>query len=136
MELPFSDSSELRLRLHWIAILSGRLQASLALTGGVHTPMDAVKAVLAGADTVQIVSALMKDGPRRLTEIRDGFERWGEAHAYQSVREMRGASSLSRCADPAMFERGNYQQLLQSVGPEGWRGRRRWRKSGTANPSS
>ena len=92
------------------------------MTGGVHTPIDAVKAILAGADAVQIVSALLKGGPQRLTEIRDGFERWGDAHAYRSVDEMRGASSLSRCADPAIFERGNYQQLLQSVRPEPWRG--------------
>jgi dihydroorotate dehydrogenase (fumarate) len=123
MELRYSDSSELPLRLRWIAILSGRLRTSLALTGGVHEPIDAVKAVLAGAHAVQIVSALMLDGPQRLAEIREGFDRWGDAHRFVSVREMCGAASLSRCADPSGFERGNYQRLLQSsVQPGAWQG--------------
>ena len=114
MELRYSDSSELPLRLRWIAILSGRLRLSLALTGGVHQPIDAVKAVLAGAHAVQIVSALMLDGPQRLAGIREGFARWGDEHEYESVREMCGAANQSRCANPAGFERGNYQRLLQS----------------------
>ena len=123
MQLRYSDSSELLLRLRWIAILSGRLRTSLALTGGVHDPIDAVKAVLAGAHVVQIVSALMIDGPRRLTTIRDGFARWGDEHDYDSVREMCGAANLSRCPNPASFERGNYQHLLRSAAPEvPWRG--------------
>ena len=115
MQLQYSDSSELPLRLRWIAILSGRVNASLALTGGVHEPMDAVKAVLAGAHAVQIVSALMKGGPRRLTAIRDGFACWADDHGYASVDAMRGAASLSQCADPEGFERGNYQELLQAA---------------------
>ena len=115
MELHYSDSSELLLRLRWIAILSGRVRASLALTGGVHEPIDAVKAIFAGAHAVQIVSALMLQGPTRLTTIRDGFVRWAEEHDYDSVGEMRGASNLSRCENPVSFERGNYQQLLRSA---------------------
>jgi dihydroorotate dehydrogenase (fumarate) len=123
MELRYSDSSELLLRLRWIAILSGRLKASLALSGGVHDPIDAVKAVMAGADAVQMVSALLQDGPHRLTAIRDGFERWGNEHDYDSVVEMRGAADLSRCTNPASFERGNYQQVLRSGGHDPpWRG--------------
>jgi len=123
MQLRYSDSSELPLRLRWIAILSGRLRMSLALTGGVHQPIDAVKAVLAGAHVVQMVSALILDGPARLTAIRDGFARWGDEHDYDSVREMCGAANLSRCPNPASFERGNYQQILQSAALElPWRG--------------
>jgi dihydroorotate dehydrogenase (fumarate) len=123
MQLHYSDSSELLLRLRWIAILCGRLRTSLALTGGVHEAIDAVKAVMAGAQAVQLVSALLIDGPRRLTTIRDGFERWGDEHNYGSVREMCGVASLSRCANPAGFERGNYQQMLQSGGHVvSWRG--------------
>jgi dihydroorotate dehydrogenase (fumarate) len=114
-QLHYSDSSELLLRLRWIAILSGRLRTSLALTGGVHEPIDAVKAVLAGAHVVQMVSALMLDGPKKLRAIRDGFTRWGDDHGYDSVREMCGAANLSRCPNPAAFERGNYQQLLQAA---------------------
>src|SRR5262249_19925988 len=123
MQLRYSDSSELLLRLRWIAILSGRLQLSLALTGGVHAPIDAVKAVLAGAHVVQMVSALMIGGPRALGAIREGFDRWGDEHGYESVREMCGAANLARSADPGVFERGNYQQLLRSRGADfSWSG--------------
>jgi dihydroorotate dehydrogenase (fumarate) len=115
MLLHYSDSTELPLRLRWIAILSGRVKASLALTGGVHEPIDAVKSVLAGAHAVQIVSALMKGGPRRLTAILDGFARWGDERGYASVDAMRGAASKSQCANPEAFERGNYQELLQAA---------------------
>jgi len=115
MQLQYSDSSELPMRLRWISILSGRMRASLALTGGVHEPIDAVKAVLAGANAVQLVSALMKGGPKRLTAIRDGFVRWADEHGYPSVGAMCGAASLIQCANPEGFERGNYQELLQAA---------------------
>jgi dihydroorotate dehydrogenase (fumarate) len=117
LQLELSDSSELRLRLRWIAILSGRVKASLALTGGVHEPIDAVKAVMAGADCVQIVSALLKHGPSYLTLLRDGFAQWADAHGYESVRDMRGCMNLSQSASPQTFERGNYIRMLQS---EAW----------------
>jgi dihydroorotate dehydrogenase (fumarate) len=113
-ELRYSDSSELLLRLRWIALLHGRLRCSLALTGGVHTPLDAVKAVLAGADVVQSVSALMTGGPTALTRIRDGFERWADEHGYGSVDAMRGAASSSRLANPQDVERANYRRVLRA----------------------
>src|SRR5262245_13358111 len=123
MQLRYSDSSELLLRLRWMAILSGRLQLSLALTGGVRAPIDAVQAVLAGAHVVEVVSALMLGGPGQLTAIRDGFERWGDEHGYHSVREMCGAANVARCGNAATFERGNYQQLLQAGGHDlSWHG--------------
>jgi dihydroorotate dehydrogenase (fumarate) len=114
-ELSYSDSSELLVRLRWIAILAGRLRTSLALTGGVHTPLDAVKAVLAGADAVQMVSALMTGGPAALTQVRVGFERWAEEQHYDSIRDMRGAASLARCANPGEYERGNYLTVLRAT---------------------
>jgi dihydroorotate dehydrogenase (fumarate) len=114
LQLELSDSSELRLRLRWIAILSGRVNASLALTGGVHEPIDAVKAVMAGADGVQIVSALLKHGPEYLTRVRDGFAQWADAHGYESVRQMRGCMNLTRASSSETFERGNYIRMLQS----------------------
>ncbi|HYX83043.1 MAG TPA: dihydroorotate dehydrogenase-like protein [Gemmatimonadales bacterium] len=117
MRLELSTSSELPLRLRWIAILYGRVRASLALTGGVHDAIDAVKAVMAGADAVQIVSALIESGPARLKTIRTEFARWAEAHQYESVGQMRGRVSLSRAPNPAAFERGNYMQMLQQ-----WKG--------------
>ena len=110
--LHYSDSSELLLRLRWIAMLSGQIRGSLAVSGGVHTPIDAVKAVLAGADAVQIVSAIMIGGPAALTAIRDGFAQWADEQ-FESVREMRGAASAARCANPRDYERANYLRVLR-----------------------
>ena len=114
LQLPLSDSSELPLRLRWIAILSGRVTASLVLTGGVHEAIDAVKAVMVGADCVQIASALLRHGPQYLARLRSEFERWGDEHAFASINEMRGCMNLARCPNPAAFERGNYIKLLQT----------------------
>lgn len=128
LQLRYSDSSELLLRLRWIAILYGHITGSLAVTGGVHAPIDAVKAVMAGADVVQLVSVLMTEGPRALTRLRDGFAQWADAHEYDSVAEMRGCASLARCPNPQIYERGNYVQMLRSGGdppvpPQGINGR-------------
>jgi dihydroorotate dehydrogenase (fumarate) len=112
--LHLSDSSELLLRLRWLAILFGRHRSSLAVSGGVHEPIDVVKAIMAGADAVQVVSALLQHGPKRLAHIRQGFERWAEDHEYKSVQQMRGSMSLARCPAPEAFERGNYVKMLQS----------------------
>jgi dihydroorotate dehydrogenase (fumarate) len=122
MSLRYSDSSELLLRLRAIAILAGRVNASLGLTGGVHEPIDAVKATMAGADVVQIVSALMKRGPEELARLREGFNAWGDQHGYGSVREMRGTVSLTRSKNPKTFERGNYMQVLRANGPRDFPG--------------
>jgi dihydroorotate dehydrogenase (fumarate) len=112
--LHYSDSSELLLRVRWLAVLFGRLKASLAASGGVHKPIDAVKAIMAGADTVQIVSALLVRGPGALADIRRGFVEWAREHEYESLHQMRGSMSHARCPDPAAFERGNYVKILQS----------------------
>jgi dihydroorotate dehydrogenase (fumarate) len=112
--LQLSTSSDLLLRLRWLAILTGEVQASLAVTGGVHEPIDAVKAVMAGADAVQVVSALLTKGPKHLQDIRHGFERWGDEHGYESIDQMRGSMSLGNCPDPTAFERSNYLRTLQS----------------------
>ena len=84
--LHLSDSSELLLRLRWLAILDGRLRGSLAVSGGVHEPIDAVKAIMAGADGVQIVSALLKRGPAYLRQIVAGFQAWAAEHEYAVAR--------------------------------------------------
>lgn len=120
--LRLSDSSELLLRIRWLAILFGRVRASLAVTGGVHTAVDAVKAVMAGATGVQMVSALLRDGPERLSAVREGFERWLTDHEYESLDQMRGSMSLLRCPDPAAYERTGYMTVLQS-----WQGFRQAR---------
>ena len=111
--LQLSDSSELLLRLRWLAILSGRVGLSLAATGGVHTAVDAVKAVMAGAHGVQMVSALLKAGPAHLGKVRQEFEDWLDRHGYEGVSQLRGSMSLEKSPDPSAFERGNYIKILQ-----------------------
>jgi dihydroorotate dehydrogenase (fumarate) len=115
--LHLSDSSELPLRLRWLAFLSGRVPASLAVTGGVHTPTDAVKAVMAGAHVVQMASALLQNGPAYIGEVRDGLEAWMVEHEYESLSQMHGSMDLLSCPDPHAYERANYMLMLQS-----WRG--------------
>jgi len=116
-KIELSSSSELLLRLRWLAILSGQVRPSLACSGGVHTVADAVKAIMAGANAVQVVSAVLKRGPSALTELRDGLARWLEQHEYESLKQMQGSMNLSRCPNPAAFERGNYMAVLQSWRP-------------------
>jgi dihydroorotate dehydrogenase (fumarate) len=113
-KLQLSDSSELLLRLRWTAILSGRLRASLAVTGGVHTAMDAIKAVMTGAHAVQLVSALLQHGPEHLKTVREEMVRWMDEHEYHSLRQMQGSMNLTRCPDPTAFERTNYMRVLRS----------------------
>lgn len=112
--LTLSDSSELLLRLRWLAILSGQIEADLAATGGVHTAIDAVKAVMCGAGVTQIVSALLQHGPSHLKTIKFQFETWLQEHDYDSLSQMRGNMSLQRCPNPKTFERANYMKVLES----------------------
>ena len=115
--LQLSDSSELRLRLRWLAILHGRVRLGLAASGGVHTGLDALKAVMAGAQAVQLVSALLRRGPEHLAVVRADLTHWLEEHEYESLAQARGSMSLLRCPDPAAFERANYLHVLQSWRP-------------------
>ena len=112
--LHLSTASELPLRLCWLAVLSGRLKASLAVTGGVHQAVDAVKAVMAGAHAVQMVSALLRHGPDYLRQVRSEFISWMEKHEYDSVEQMLGSMNFVACPDPAVYERANYMLTLQS----------------------
>jgi dihydroorotate dehydrogenase (fumarate) len=116
VHVELSDSKELLLRLRWLAILYGRVRPSLAVTGGVATPDDGIKAILAGADVVQMVSALLRHGPTHVQTMRLGLERWMEWHKLETLGEARGRASLQRTADPAAFERANYIHTLQSWG--------------------
>ncbi len=112
--LHLSDSSELLLRLRYLAILSGTLGCSLAVTGGVHTALDAIKAVMCGAHAVQMVSALLRHGPGHLAKVRVDIEAWLEEHEYESLAQARGSMGLDRCPNPHAYERGNYVHMLQS----------------------
>jgi dihydroorotate dehydrogenase (fumarate) len=112
--LRLSDSSELLLRLRWLAVLSGRLDASLAVSGGVHTVLDAVKSIMCGAHAVQMVSALLKLGPSYLKTMIGGLSQWMEEHEYESLQQMQGSMNLLRCPDGDAYERANYVQVLRS----------------------
>jgi dihydroorotate dehydrogenase (fumarate) len=109
-----SSPSDLSLRLRWTGILSGRINASLAVTGGVNTAVDVVKAVLVGAHATQMVSALLRHGPAYLTQVRLDLERWLEEHHVESLREIQGSLNLSHFGDAAPYQRANYIRLLQS----------------------
>jgi dihydroorotate dehydrogenase (fumarate) len=112
--LHLSTSDELLLRLRWLAIVSASYRGSLAITGGVHQPLDAVKAIMAGADAVQMVSALLKNGVQQLTAVREGFVRWAEEHGYDSIDQIRDTMSLAHSSHPGAAERRNYVRTLQS----------------------
>jgi dihydroorotate dehydrogenase (fumarate) len=112
--LVLSNSNELRLPLRWIAILYGRIGASLAATTGVHTAEDAMKVLLAGADVAMMTSALLINGPGHIRVVEDGMVEWMEAGGYESVSELRGSMSQQAVPDPSAFERANYMQMLTS----------------------
>ena len=112
--IHLSDSSELLPRLHWMAILSGRVRTSLAVTGGVHTAVDIVKATMAGAHATQMVSALLAHGPMYLKRVLNDLLAWMEEHEWDSLTDMRGNMSLLKVPDPAAYERANYMMMLQS----------------------
>jgi len=111
--LRLSDSRELPMRLRWLAILSGRIDTSLGATGGVHTSIDAIKAIMTGAHAVQMVSALLERGPEYLAEVKQGVAEWLEEHEYASLRQMQGSMNLERSPDPSGYERANYMEILQ-----------------------
>jgi dihydroorotate dehydrogenase (fumarate) len=113
-QLLLSDPQELLLRLRWLALLSPRTRCSLGLTGGVQSGKDAVKGILAGAHTVQLVSALLKNGPRFLTTVVDGLRNWMEQHGYRSIEDFRGRMNRQGAADASAVERGDNQRLLQT----------------------
>jgi len=112
--LQLSTPDEIRLPLLWLAVLYGRLRASLGATRGVHTPIEVVKYLMAGADAVMTTSALLKNGIEYLTTLRDGLRTWMEVHGYVSVTQMKGSMSQRNVADPTAFERANYIKTLES----------------------
>jgi dihydroorotate dehydrogenase (fumarate) len=116
--LVLSNSDDLRLPLRWIAILYGKVKADLALTSGVHTSEDAIKAIMAGANVTMTTSALLKHGTNAIQQILAGLEEWMTQREYESVKQMRGSMSQGAVAEPAAFERANYMKVLNSYNPE------------------
>ncbi|PIE83393.1 MAG: dihydroorotate dehydrogenase [Candidatus Contendobacter odensis] len=112
--LDLSTPDEIRLPLLWIAILYGKIKASLGATRGVHTPIEVVKYLMAGADGVMTTSALLKHGSNHIGTLRDGLQTWMEINRYESVSQMKGSMSQKNVEDPTAFERANYIKTLES----------------------
>jgi dihydroorotate dehydrogenase (fumarate) len=110
--LHLSEPSELLLRLRWLAALYGRVDTDLAVTGGVHDAEAAIKSLMAGAQSVQMVSSLLKHGPAHLGKVKQGMIDWMEENEYDSIEQMIGSMSLERSPDPAAFSRVNYRRIL------------------------
>ncbi len=116
-KVDLSTSAEIRLPLRWLAVLHGHLKCNLAATTGVHTPEDAVKLIMSGADVVMLCSALFQWGVRRLGRLAEEIDEWGTEHGYDSIEMMRGSMSQRAVKDPEAFERANYMKTLQSFRP-------------------
>jgi dihydroorotate dehydrogenase (fumarate) len=112
--LVLSNSNELRLPLRWIAILYGRIQADLALTSGVHTAEDVLKAMMAGASVAMTTSELLQRGLGRIPAILADIEAWMVDREYESIQQMKGSLSQKSVKEPAAFERANYMKALNS----------------------
>ncbi len=109
--VQLSDSSELQLRLRAAAVLAGRVKASLAVAGGVHTALDVVKATMAGASVTQLVSAILEHGPRYLRTLRAELIAWMATYEWTSLEEMRGNMSYQRIPNPTAYERATYRMF-------------------------
>ncbi|MFZ0582230.1 MAG: hypothetical protein WAN72_04405 [Candidatus Acidiferrales bacterium] len=112
--LTLSNSQELLLRLHWIAVLCGRVKCSLAVTGGVHNAGDVLKSIMAGANVAMMTSALLRYGIEHVELVLGDPRKWMEEHDYQSIRQMRGSMSHRSAARPDVFERVKYMKVLSS----------------------
>ena len=113
-QLRLSDSSDLLMRLRWLAIVSPRVDISVAASGGVHTSTDFIKSLLAGAHATQVVSTVLRHGSCAVSTLLEGLRAWMREHEYGSVDQLRGALNLARCPHPAAHERANYLNVLQS----------------------
>jgi dihydroorotate dehydrogenase (fumarate) len=112
--LELSTSSELRLPLRWISILHGKLNVDFALTSGVHTHIDVLKAMMAGAKVAMMASTLLHFGEQALAPILKGLEEWIAEREYESIRQMQGSMSQKSVKEPEAFERANYLKVLNS----------------------
>ncbi|QQE10072.1 dihydroorotate dehydrogenase-like protein [Planctomycetota bacterium] len=110
-----STPDELMLRLRWAAILSTHVPLPLAITGGIKTGEDVIKAVMSGATVCQVVTPLLEQGPTFLTQIVNQIQQWCESHEIDSLDEIRGCMNLKHASDPRAYERGNYLQMLKNA---------------------
>lgn len=112
--ISLSSSYENLLRIHWVATLFGKVDLSLAVTGGIHSATDAMKALMAGADVTHLCSVLLKQGPQVLAEIEQGIREWMTEHEYESVQQLKGSVCRDRAIDPSAYDRANYVQVMHS----------------------
>ena len=113
--LDLSTSADLRLPLRWTAILSGNVDADLAVSGGVHEPADVVKSLLVGATAVMTTSSLLRNGPGHIASLRDGLASWMADNDYESVTQLRGSMAVANVPDPDAYERANYVRVIQQA---------------------
>nr|VFJ71589.1 MAG: dihydroorotate dehydrogenase (fumarate) [Candidatus Kentron sp. FM]VFJ71832.1 MAG: dihydroorotate dehydrogenase (fumarate) [Candidatus Kentron sp. FM]VFK19711.1 MAG: dihydroorotate dehydrogenase (fumarate) [Candidatus Kentron sp. FM] len=111
--LKLSGTAQVRLRLLWIAILYGNVNASLAATTGVDTHIELIKYLMAGADVVMTTAALLRNGIGYLGTLVDGLTEWMERKQYVSVEQMKGSMSRQHVANPTGFERASYIKMLE-----------------------
>lgn len=116
--LVLSTSDELRLPLRWVAILYGRVDVDFAITTGVHTHIDVLKGLMAGANVTMMASALLRNGIGHMRRVLNDLVTWMEAHEYESVGQMIGSLSQKNVSNPAAFERANYMKVLHSWRPD------------------
>jgi dihydroorotate dehydrogenase (fumarate) len=112
--LTLSVPADMRLALHWIGILYGKIRANLAATSGVYQAYDVIKMVMAGADVTMLCSALMRYGIEHIQKIEMETAAWLEDHRYGSLAEIKGKMSQKNCPDPSAFERAQYVRGLSS----------------------
>jgi dihydroorotate dehydrogenase (fumarate) len=112
--LHLSREHDSLLAMRWLGILHGRVNLSLAATGGIHTAEDAIKMLLAGADITHLCSTLLLHGPKQLARILAGMEQWLEESPYDSIEQVKGVLSHQQMADPAAYERASYVKMLGS----------------------
>jgi dihydroorotate dehydrogenase (fumarate) len=112
--LHLSRSDELLLRIHWAGVLYGHLDADMAVTGGVHSHIEVLKSLMAGATVAMMTSCLLENGIGRITEIESALLQWMEEHEYESTDQMRGSMSRRSVPDPRTYERANYMRVLGS----------------------
>jgi dihydroorotate dehydrogenase (fumarate) len=112
--LQLSTPIEMRLPMRWIAILYGHINASMAMTSGIHSSEDVIKAVMVGADVANVCSVLLKEGVDKIEGLLQGVTAWMDEHEYESIEQMKGSMSHRSCPEPAAFERANYMKVLNS----------------------
>ncbi len=112
--LTLSSPYEILLRLHWIAILYGHVNADLAVTGGVHSAEGVLKSMMAGAKVAMLTSALFLHGIEHMTTILHDLTTWMEEKEYEGIKQMQGSMSYRSVAEPAAYERANYLKVLSS----------------------